>query len=98
MPVIRKTAAARKDYKDIWHFVARDSVFQADRLLHRFDEQLRVLAAESLIGRPRPDLAEGLRSWNMGHYIFFYSVIEDGIELIRLLHSSRDIQPEMFGK
>ena len=93
---IRKTPAFRRDYKDIWYFVARDSEFQAGRLLERFDREVEKLSRNVLIGRLRPELADGIRSWRIEHYLFFYRVTGQDMELIRLLHSSRDLGPEMF--
>lgn len=57
MTAIFKTPAFRSDYKEIWHYVARDSEYQAGRLLERFDRELLKLAENTLIGRPRPELA-----------------------------------------
>lgn len=96
MTAIFKTPAFRSDYKDIWHYVARDSEYQAGRLLERFDQELLKLAENTLIGRPRPELARDLRSWRMDHYVFFYRISATGLEMIRLLHSSRDLRPDLF--
>ena len=37
----------------------------------------------------------GLRMWpvhNFGHYLIFYRVLDDTIQIVRVLHSSRDIE------
>lgn len=66
------------------------------KLLLRLDARLEVIAHHSLMGRQRPELAAGLRSFPESSYVIFYRPIEDGIELIRVLHRARDISPDFF--
>lgn len=47
------------------------------------------------IGRRRDDLAPGLRSISYANYLIFYRPIDDGIEIVRVLHGSRDL-PSQF--
>jgi toxin ParE1/3/4 len=42
-------------------------------------------------GRSREELAPGLRSFLVKQYVIFYRVIPEGIEVIRVLHGSRDM-------
>jgi toxin ParE1/3/4 len=53
------------------------------------------LAQNSSLGRKRPDLLPDLRSFPIDNYVVFYQQIEDGIDVIRLLHGSRDME-EVF--
>lgn len=43
-------------------------------------------------GRRRDELEPHLRSFPEGSYVVFYREIGEGIEIIRVLHSSRDIE------
>ena len=43
------------------------------------------------MGRPRPELAPGLRSFVVHPYVIFFRPAEDTIEVIRVLRGSRDI-------
>jgi toxin ParE1/3/4 len=43
------------------------------------------------MGRARDELAEGVRSFPTGRYVIFYIPIDDGIDMVRILHSARDI-------
>ena len=43
------------------------------------------------MGRARDELAADLRSFPFGRYVIFYEPIEDGIDVVRVLHSARDI-------
>jgi toxin ParE1/3/4 len=96
MPEIHFSAAALQDMRDIWDYVARDSEFQADRLIARIRAKLEYIAKWPSTGRPRPELSPDCRSYPMDKYCFYFRQIEDGIALIRLLHSSRDIQKQSF--
>jgi toxin ParE1/3/4 len=47
-----------------------------------------------LMGRERPELRVGLRSWPTSTaYILYYVPDQDGLILVRVLHHARDIQP-----
>jgi toxin ParE1/3/4 len=44
------------------------------------------------MGRSREEIARNLRSFPVGNYVVFYRIIEEGIEVLRVLHGSRDIK------
>jgi toxin ParE1/3/4 len=48
------------------------------------------------MGRLRPELKAELRSLSTGNYVVFYLAMEDGIDLVRVLHGSRDIGAHDF--
>ena len=96
MPRVNKSPQARADAKAIWRYIARDNPAAATRMLHRFDEQVRKVADIPNAGRPRDDLAPGVRSIPLGSYLLFYRPIKGGIELVRILHGARDIHRRMF--
>ena len=41
--------------------------------------------------RARKELATDLRSFPFGRYVIFYTPVYDGIDVVRVLHSARDI-------
>jgi toxin ParE1/3/4 len=43
------------------------------------------------IGTRRDELKAGLRSQPVGNYLIFYFPLEDGIDIVRVLHGSRDV-------
>jgi len=49
------------------------------------------------MGRARDELATDLRSIPFGRYVIFYEPIDDGIDVVRVLHSARDIDA-VFGE
>ena len=82
---------------EIWNHIADSDLAAADRWLGRLDKQLRLLATQPLMGRARDELAEGLRSLPMGRHVVFYVPLGDGIDVVRVLHSARDISA-LFGE
>jgi toxin ParE1/3/4 len=95
MAIILKRPLAELDLLDIWDYIADDSPDRADDFLDRVESKLMTLAQSSGLGRKRLDLLPNLRSFPIGNYVVFYQQIEDGIDVIRLLHGSRDIE-ELF--
>ncbi len=90
MARVARRPQASADILDIWDFIADDSFLEADRWVDRLDEKLSLWATQPLIGRPRDELASGLRSMPFGRYVVFYMPLPDGIDVVRVLHSSRD--------
>ena len=96
MPSIVYSPASITDLRDIWDYVAKDSLLQADQLILRFRSKLDHLAKWNTLGRPRPELALNCRSYPILKYCIYYRPTKEGIELLRLLHSSRDIRKISF--
>jgi toxin ParE1/3/4 len=96
MPILTKRPKVRIDLAEIWDYIADDSETQADNFVYRIDKTFNSLAENSYMGRSRSELAEGLRSFPIGRYVIFYQVIPDGVEIVRVLHSARDIDPNFF--
>ncbi len=89
----RLSPEARSDLDSIWDYIADDNIPAADGLLHKVHEKLRLLAEAPGVGRPRDELAPGLRSLPVGNYLLFYRVIREGIEVVRVLHGARNLPP-----
>ena len=92
MPRIRRRPLAGADIDETWDYIAEDSMGEADAWVDRLDAKLRLLAAQPLMGRARDELSPGVRSLPFGRYVIFYLPLSDGIEVVRLLHSARDIE------
>ena len=96
MAKVLRQPAANEDLYEIWSYVAHESFERAEALIDRFDEAFELLATQPEMGRARPELAPSLRSFPLGNYTIFYVPLEDGIEVVRVLHGARDI-PGLFG-
>lgn len=88
--ILRRPRAAA-DIAEVWDYIAEDSPMQADAWVDRLDARLHVLVTQPLMGRARQELMPGLRSLPFGRYVIFYQLLNDGIDVVRVLHSARDI-------
>ncbi len=95
--VVQSRPLASDDIAEIWDHIADDSLRAADRWIDQLDEQFRLLATQPLMGQARDELSPGLRSFPFGRYVIFYEPIADGIDVVRLLHSARDVDTQ-FGE
>lgn len=91
MPRVLTKPEADNDLVDIWLYIANDSPNNADRFLDRMREKFCSLAEAPQIGTRRDELRTGLRSQPVGTYLIFYFPLDDGIEIVRVLHGARDI-------
>ncbi len=90
---ILKRPEAENDLAEIWLYIAQDNPDNADKLIDEIEETSRKLARFTNMGRNRDELHPGLRSFPVGKYIVFYLPISDGLEIVRVLHGMRDIDP-----
>jgi toxin ParE1/3/4 len=92
MPRLLKRPEAESDLEEIWWHIAQDSPNNADSFLDRIQETCSTLADHSQMGVSRAELTMDLRSHPVENYLIFYFPLEDGIEIVRILHRSRDIE------
>jgi toxin ParE1/3/4 len=83
---------AKADISEIWEFIADDSEDLADAFIDLIDLKFQLLAQKSGLERRREELAEGLRSFPVGHYVIFDLPIPAGVQIVRVLHGARDIE------
>lgn len=96
MAAVIRSPAADADLNNIFDYISHDNLNAADRLLDRIEERVRLHADSPWIGSPCPELAEGVRSFVVGNYVTFYIPVANGIQLLRVLHSARDIPRAFF--
>jgi len=95
MPTVLRTSQAHLDLVEIAFRIAGESPAAADQWLDLIAEKCQLLARMPELGRKRPDLAPELRGLPVGNYIIFYRPMNDGIQVIRVLHGARDL-PQLF--
>ncbi|MCE9523587.1 MAG: type II toxin-antitoxin system RelE/ParE family toxin [Alphaproteobacteria bacterium] len=89
---LNRRPEAAADLVEIWDYIANDDPAAATRMLERIEKVMRRLLNGARLGRPRPELARDIRSIPCKPYVIFYCVTEPDIEIIRVLHGSRDIE------
>jgi toxin ParE1/3/4 len=93
--VVRRPLAAL-DILDVWDHIADDDMVAADRWVDELDSAFGRLAMQPLMGRARPELAPDLRRFPFQRYVIFYMPIPDEIDVVRVLHSARDVDGDLL--
>ncbi len=97
MPDIRFTNSAQRDFLDLWLNIAEENPIAADQSVDSIYTTLTLISTQLEMGRLRPELAVGLRSFpSKTPYIIFYTSNENSLLVVRILHHARDIDIEYF--
>lgn len=91
MAQVNRRPQAALDILDIWDHIAEDHLDAADRWVDEIGATFELLATQPLMGRKRPELADELRSHPFRRYVIYYLPMKDGIDVVRVLHSARDV-------
>jgi len=89
--VIQRTAQADEDLIEIWIYIAQDNPGAADRVLDDIEQRFHALVDNPLMGQLRPDIAPELRYFTVGKYLVLYRTVQDGVQLVRVIHGARDL-------
>lgn len=89
MKKVVTSAAARTDLVQIWLYVARDNEQAADRVLDKISEKFELLSELNELGTRCDELLPDLRFSTVFNYVIYYRPIEDGIEVLRVVHGAQ---------
>lgn len=92
MPRIVRTRSSCADVLEIAAHIADGNLPAAERWLEDLDATLELLARYPMIGEQVDHLWPNVRRHCFGSYLLYYTAIEDGIELRRVLHGARNIE------
>jgi toxin ParE1/3/4 len=92
---IYRTAQARRDYKEIFAYIAADNPTAAAVLLRSFDKTLELILTSPEMGRIHPELGEDVRLFLVKTYLLVYCEVQNGIRVLAVIHGARDI-PSVF--
>ena len=92
MRAIKIAAAAAADLQEIWAYVAERDPEAANRLVKEITKKFALLRDYPHAGREQPKLLLNLRSYTVKGYTIFYQPFADRVEILRVLHGSRDIE------
>jgi len=93
--VIRSDHAER-DLDEILTYLAQYSIPAADRFAVELADWCRLLPSQPMLGRNRDDLHPGMRSVVIERYVMFFLSTATEIQVVRIIHGSRNITPDMF--
>ena len=89
MPRIELSKPAEIDVAHIWAYIARDNPQAADGLIDKIDRRLQSLARMPESAESVPWVSSNARRSSVGKYVIYYRPIEDGIQVLRILHGAR---------
>ncbi len=90
MASARYTPRAEQDVRDIWSYIAVNSVTAADSLLTRIFEKVDLAATQPLMGAARKDLSPTARILVEGNYVLVYEPTADGLLVVTVVHGARN--------
>jgi toxin ParE1/3/4 len=88
--------AAAKDLESIADYIAEDNPSRAVTFIQEIREKCRLLAEMPKSAPARPELGRDIRSRPAGNYVIYYQPLSDGVEIIRILHARRDVDPDII--
>jgi toxin ParE1/3/4 len=96
MAMFRLTQLALADLRSIGRYTQINwGRGQRNRYLAKLDECFHLLAEKPLRGVSCDDLRSGYRKYPVGRHIVFYREAQAGIEIIRILHVSIDVESNL---
>jgi len=95
MRSLRITAPASQDLEEISEYFLEKSVEAGDRFVQTFAQKCQHLARYPYIGKSYAQLRPGLQGLSLMGYIIFYQVVEDDIEILRVVSGYRNLE-EIF--
>ncbi|SDH59407.1 toxin ParE1/3/4 [Chryseobacterium taeanense] len=88
--------AADQDLENIFDFTLNQFGFdQAEKYLLEIEDVFKILVLHPESGKARNEVKEGLYSFPKDNHIIFYRILDKQIQIIRVLHGSRDL-PNYF--
>ncbi len=92
MRYLRITATASRDLEAISEYFLERSVDAGDHFVQTFNQKCQHLARFPYIGKSYARLRPGLRGILMMDYIVFYQIVEDNVEILRVISGYCDLQ------
>lgn len=89
--VIQYSFEAGDDLTAIWDHIASDHIAAADRVLDAIETSCDRLRDCPHMGVSREDLRSGFRMLVVTGYVVLYRLLEDRIQIVRVVHGSRDL-------
>jgi len=91
MTVVQYQAAAKADLVEAWLQIAGDGGSdRADNYISRLQEICQLIASQPAMGVDRPDVAKGVRSFPVDHYVIYYELHGSMLSVLRIWHSAKD--------
>lgn len=88
---------ASQDLNEIADYFAENSLEAGEKFFRAFNRKCQQLIAFPNSGKSYAVIRSGLRGLSLEGYIIFYRVLDDGIEILRVVSGRRDFPPLFEG-
>jgi len=86
---------ASQDLNEIADYFAENSIEAGERFFNAFNRKCQQLVAFPNSGKSYAEIRPGLRGISLEGFIIFYRILDDGIEILRVVSGRRDF-PSLF--
>jgi toxin ParE1/3/4 len=86
---------ASRDLNEIADYFAEHSLKGGDRFFRAFNRKCQQLVNFPSSGKSYAEIHPTLRGLSLENYVIFYRLLEDGIEILRVVNGRRDF-PSLF--
>ena len=86
---------ATQDLNEIADYFTANSIEAGERFFREFDRRSKQLVNFPNSGRSYAEIRPGLRGLPLDGYVIFYRVLDEGIEILRVVSGRRDL-PSLF--
>jgi len=91
MPIVRRVAEAERDLETIMLTIGRDNATAALRWFDGMADLFDLIATQPQMGTEvKSRTSTSLRCVSNGSYVVYFQPIDDGIEVVRVVHGARD--------
>jgi toxin ParE1/3/4 len=92
MREVRIAGTAASDLRRLWSYVAQSDREAATQLVKEIVRRFALLRDNPFMGRQQDHLLLNLRSFPVRGYLVFYQPFEEHVDILRVLHGSRDVE------
>ena len=84
---------AAADVEEIWDYTKRRwDADQAERYNRVLQQGIEQIVGDPRKGRSCDQIRPGYRKYSVGSHMIFYRVVDDNVEIVRILHQQMDFE------
>lgn len=94
MPKFTLSPLAETELVAIWNYIAEFNEQSANKFIQELSRKFQLLADNKNIGKRQDNYIVEMRMFPFKKYHIYYFPTEEGVEIYRVLHGSRDVEGE----
>ncbi len=91
MRIVRSRFAGA-DLESIWRYIAKDDPIAADGMIDRLTAATDRLRDFPLSSQDRSEVGPDLRSIPSWPYVIYFRVLDDRVQILRVVHGAQDVK------